>query len=496
MRRVDSRVRAARGDVAVIGAGLVGAAVAAELTRAGAEVVLIDAGWSPTHAPASHLRNAPPCARDAALYYDLVHAHLRPVSITRPPKSLLGDDVPVAEEANGFNSVQVSTSNMIGARTTTGAGGMGSIWTCVAPRFSIVERWNTIEGSDWDALYERAEQALAVGTEPHSGSKRQERMLAAFRAANSGSEADIAPVAASRDAGGGITWTGPREIVTRGLGRAELHALLPHHAVRRLIHANGRVRAADAVDLLTGEATQLDADVFVLALGALRTPALIFASGLCQQPESALGRWLSDHPLCRGQVVLNREIAGAYEEDRQPFLVVPMSAKRPFHGLVVCDAYETATLEGNVDLRLLISLYWYALAEPQYENRIVFDERRRDHVGLPQPTFEYRVSGAEEERTSLALEDLRMHGHAIGRFLPSRPPRAAAPGSSMHYLGTTRMGQRDDGGSVVDPTGRVWESPNLYACGTGVIPTSTATNPSLTAVALALRTADAIARSR
>ncbi len=489
-----ARVGTSRGDVAVIGAGLVGAAVAAELTRAGAKVILVDAGWLATDASASHLRNAPPCASDTALYYDLISAHLRPVSVTPPPKSLLGDNVPVAAAATGVNCAQMAARNMAGARTTTGAGGMGSLWTCVAPRFSAVERWDGIDGSEWNALYERAEQALAVGTDPHGRSQRQERMLAAFRVATADGKADVAPVAAGRGADGRIAWTGPHEIMTRGLGRANVHALLPHHAARRLLHSNGRMRSAEMVDLLTGEKTQVDADVFVLALGALRTPALIFASGLCQQPESALGRWLSDHPLCRGQVILRREIAGAYQEDPEPFVVVPMSAQRPFHGVVLCDAYESEALEGNVDLRLLVSLYWYALAEPQHENRIVFDDRCRDHMGLPQPTFDYRVPAAERERMSLALEDLRGHGNAIGRFLPSRPPRETAPGSSMHLLGTTRMGHRDDGESVVDPTGRVWESPNLYACGTGVIPTATATNPALTAVALALRTADAVGR--
>lgn len=477
-----------RGDVAVVGAGLAGAAVAAELSRAGAEVVLVDAGWSAADAPATHLRNAPPCARDRGLYYDLLHALLRPVSLPRPQRSLLGQDVPVAAAAHGVNPDQAPGRNMAGARTTTGAGGMGALWTCVAPRFHPDERWDGIEAAEWDALYERAERVLAVGTDVHAGSARQQRMVGALRAATPASSGAVgAPVAARRGAGGQITWTGPREV----LGDATPSVLLPHHTVRRLLHADGRVRAAEAVDLLSGAAARIEADTFVLALGALRTPALLVASGLCRRPESVLGRFLSEHPLCHGQVVLAPEIAGDPEEGREPFVLVPMTPQRPFHGLVVGDAYDSQALEGNVDLRLLVSLYWYALAEPQRENRIVFDERLTDHVGLPQPTFDHRVPDAERERASLALEDLRAHGDALGRFLPSRRPNVRAPGSSMHFLGTTSMGHRA-ADSVVDPFGRVWESPNLYACGTGLIATPTATNPTLTAVALALRTAGAI----
>ncbi|HEV2999114.1 MAG TPA: FAD-dependent oxidoreductase [Solirubrobacteraceae bacterium] len=485
---------AVRGDVAVIGAGLVGTAVAAELARAGAEVVLVDAGWSPADAPATHLRNAPPCSRDRALYYDLLRAHLRPVSVAPPRTSLLGDDVPVAAAGGGVNPAQAPARSMPGARTTAAAGGMGTLWTCVAPRFAPGERWDGIGDREWDALYERAEHALAVGTDTHAGSRRQERMLAALRAATPApARAEPAPVAARRGPDGRVEWTGPREVLRRGLGEARLHALLGHHAAQRLVHAGGRVRAAQVADLLTGETARVEAGTFVLALGALRTPALLFASGLCRDPAGALGRWLSDHPLCHGQVVLRPDLAAGKEDDPEPFVVVPASAERPFHGLLVCDAYDSAALEGNVDLRLLVSLYWYARAEPDRENRVVFDDRHRDHVGLPQPAFDYRVPAVERERAALAVEDLRAHGNAIGRFVPSRPPRVTAPGSSMHLLGTTRIGRRDDGESVVDPFGRVWESPNLYACGTGLIATPTATNPSLTAVALALRTADALA---
>jgi choline dehydrogenase-like flavoprotein len=66
-------------------------------------------------------------------------------------------------------------------------------------------------------------------------------------------------------------------------------------------------------------------------------------------------------------------------------------------------------------------------------------------------------------------------------------------GSSLHYLGTTRMGRDDDGTTVCDPTGRVWRTANLYVGGNNVIPTATACNPTLTAVAFAVLTARAVA---
>jgi choline dehydrogenase-like flavoprotein len=65
-------------------------------------------------------------------------------------------------------------------------------------------------------------------------------------------------------------------------------------------------------------------------------------------------------------------------------------------------------------------------------------------------------------------------------------------GSSLHTMGTIRMGEADDGTSVCDPDSRVWSFDNLFVGGNGVIPTANACNPTLTSVALAVRSCERV----
>lgn len=51
---------------------------------------------------------------------------------------------------------------------------------------------------------------------------------------------------------------------------------------------------------------------------------------------------------------------------------------------------------------------------------------------------------------------------------------------------------KDPASSVVDAFGRTHDHENLFICGTGVMPTAATMNSTLTAIALALRTAEHI----
>ena len=66
---------------------------------------------------------------------------------------------------------------------------------------------------------------------------------------------------------------------------------------------------------------------------------------------------------------------------------------------------------------------------------------------------------------------------------------------SYHHIGATRMSD-DAAAGVVDRDLKVHGLANLHVCGASVMPTGGHANPTLTIVALALRLADHLHRSR
>ncbi len=129
---------------------------------------------------------------------------------------------------------------------------------------------------------------------------------------------------------------------------------------------------------------------------------------------------------------------------------------------------------------------------PQPANRIDLDPDVRDVFGLPVPRLTYRNHpfelGASAFYKPKMLEILEAAGAAYGFFSPFEP---SVPPRSRHVLGGLRMGT-DPRESVCDRWGKFHDLDNLYCADGGVFVTGSGYNPTLTIIALALRTAAAI----
>ncbi len=124
---------------------------------------------------------------------------------------------------------------------------------------------------------------------------------------------------------------------------------------------------------------------------------------------------------------------------------------------------------------------------------------RNDRLGLPSLAIDLRFA-AEDAASLVKTHDLLsdwLTRSGIGRIDYRVPIEARAEAilaqaaHGTHQLGLTRMARgRNEG--IVDGDLRCFDVPNLHIASTSVLPTSSQANPTLTAVALALRLADHI----
>src|SRR6266511_3300441 len=127
---------------------------------------------------------------------------------------------------------------------------------------------------------------------------------------------------------------------------------------------------------------------------------------------------------------------------------------------------------------------------PEPHNRV--EVGGHDAKGNPRPKIHFSVPAYNRRafaRGTALLGQLfaRLGASETAFSYPDTPYFGAG-----HIMGTCRMGT-DARTSVVDHLGRAHEHPNLYLVGPALFPTIGTANPTLTAAALALRTADAIA---
>ena len=115
----------------------------------------------------------------------------------------------------------------------------------------------------------------------------------------------------------------------------------------------------------------------------------------------------------------------------------------------------------------------------------------KDRFGDSFAAITYRLNDFDREthaRINVIAENI---AHALGAEDVRMPP-VEQFWSGHHHLGTCKMGEgiRD---SVVDSFGAVHETAGLYVCGGAAFPTVTPLQPTLTMVALAIRSAHRIA---
>ena len=516
-----------KADVLIIGSGPIGATFARLLGGAGRDVIMIDTGPQLSARPGGHLANAFIYQQHPNLFLSIVLAQLELFSVSPNERRKVPQGAytpPKDARVNFENRKQDSKLNMQLASATYAVGGMGTHWTCCTPDPAPWERTPLVP--DWDILVPIARNLLRVHTDAFSPSFTNDVVKGVLN--NAGFSVTNLPMAAEKrknqepSTAHMVTWTGTDTILEplldRGPQESKRLRIFPEHRAEKLLRNGHKVYGAEVLDLTNSGRTQILADTVIVAAGPFLTPSVLWCSDI---RPAALGRYLNANESVRGKVVLTTEIieqlranpnkqwrndeAVPIAWDEPPVMLgTNPTEEKPWHTQIQrmgqyfsYDLENFGIPEPYTDARLIHELIWFGGVEPRRENRIMFDDNVVDRFGQPQITIEYEVGKEEKRIHDAMLEDITKAGCAIGRFIPLMKDAPEAPirepaGATLHYHGTCRMGD-DSATSVVDPFCKVWGFDNLYLGSVGVIPNKMASNPTLTACALAARAAARIA---
>ena len=293
--------------------------------------------------------------------------------------------------------------------------------------------------------------------------------------------------------------------------------------VERVIVDGGRAAGIAASSPATGAQLTVRAPHVVLAAGALETPGILLRTGI---GGPTVGRHLRLHPCTA--------VFGSYREDMEAWwgaphvgLVDEFAPLDNGYGFLIEGVHYTTGLaasaspwrdahqhkEAMEDFRYVASMIGLLRDRGDENGQVMLDAG-----GTAQPFYSLRHP-ADQAMTRRALDaQIRLHAaagaHQIAALADTQPVwhrgedlesfiaavqrvPLRAGGMRMfsaHQMGTARMGV-DPATSVAAPTGQLHDTPGVWIGDTSAFPTSTGTNPMISVMALAHRTAEHLAEA-
>jgi choline dehydrogenase-like flavoprotein len=481
--------------VVVIGTGPAGAAAALVLAQRGVPVTFLEAG-----------------SRRSALGLTIRIAGLTVVNVRRQLRQRTDDLA-----RTGDPNVEVWED--------LAAGGLSNHWACAVPRFSpddfrdaeragVAYRW-PIGYEDVAPWYDWVEPLLHISG-PSDGVPQlpASRVTQVWRladewalvaAAATGVGRSVLPTPYVYDSETTITWSGTRfnsfvRLIRPLLQKRDV-AIRFDARVERLEWSRERRRVTSVVfrDGHTGREDRVRCGAVVIAAGAINTARLLLESKSAEFPEGlgntegVLGRYLHDHPMGKLIVDLDRRMP-----IHPPAYISRASLDRtlPLYAASAVQWTGTAIRAKSVLGRSPGRLPWVGFnvvgtMVPTRENAVSLE--KRPCSGAAGLALYIRRPEESEAALARARDDILelLDGAGVGPRM--RLWHLEEPGNSVHFGGTCRMHESPRFG-MLDEWCRMHAVPNVVVAGSSVFTTGPEKNPVVTAMALAARASDKLAR--
>ncbi|MEO7115347.1 MAG: GMC family oxidoreductase [Caldimonas sp.] len=523
-------------DVIVVGSGSLGSLAALQIARAGKDVLILEAGpVTPDWKITENFRTSP-----------------RKDNLNAP-----FGDIPFAPNSYtpGYIDFDADVAWIPG--TLRIAGGTSRHWTGVAWRllpeemkmrstFGIGRDW-AFAYEDLEPFYTQAEYQVGVNgadTTDYSGHNRgtpypprskpyplppeaKPYALQRFqmRAAERGYRWDHAPNVrlskpyAGRPACIGNNICNPNcPIGAKHSGIHDLEAaqkagarLLTSVVVDRLERdSKGRIIAVSYLDY-EGKRTRLTAKVYVIAAHGFETPKLLLMNSLANSsgmvgknlmmhPTLSMG-FYADEPLWvgRGQYLHGANLQHRLKDDRAEVSGGFYQFMNHNAALSTAQALfkESGVIGEHLDDELRVRASQFMSVQllledlPDPSNAVTVNTSFRDKLGQPGIKVHYRLQDYSKSALPRTIDDFSNWVQAMNA-VPQEVPGAKWY-NQHHIMGTVIMGT-DPRDSVVDGDLRCHDHENLYLVTTGVFPSVSCVNPTLTGMAIAVRAGQHIAQ--
>ncbi|KAL3432914.1 pyranose 2-oxidase [Aspergillus tetrazonus] len=546
-------------DILIIGSGPVGATYAREILNPGETpepgrktptVIMVETGAQESKVPGEHKKNAVVYQKHIDSFVNLfatsVPTRVDP-NLKLPPVSWSPRE---KQNFNGQNKEQDIYHNLDANGVSRNVGGMSTHWTCATPRQHELERSDVFNDATWDRLYKRAEELIGTRTDVLDQSIRQRLVLDILRKRFKNRDAKALPLAAEKVEGKNLIKWSSSSTVLGNLVENEKFTLLDQHHCEKLEFNDktNKVNSAIVKKLAEPQTSKenedrirIKAKYVIVCGGPILTPQLLFKSGFRYDEEDAedaegnksslyipaLGRNLTEQTMCFCQIVLKdkwveelqknywgsecEEHRRKYDEeddplripfdDLDPQVTLPFTEKTPWHTQIHRDAFSYGAVPPAIDKRTIVDLRYFGRVETQWRNRVTFSKKLTDAYGMPQPTFDFKLSTRDRLESHKMMQDMEKVAGELGGYLPGSEPQFLAPGLALHVCGTTAALRKDCRSedemkriSVCDENSKVWGIENLHIGGLNVIPgpRSNASNPTLTAMCFAIKGAEEI----